>query len=474
MLRNLCTQYTDLSDSDIDILEKVSSFLPMIADLVNANVFIDCLTRDPNVAVVVAEAVPEAYKSIYKNGVVGNLALRENEPAALRTLEIGVKTRDLKAITQENAMVRQNAVPVKNAENKVIGVLIAEEDATRECEHIARMEMLSETTQQLTQTLMDFEDSANEDLITYHLNDAIIMFDSSGRNTYANPAAKELYKKLGYKDSIVGMDFQNLVLDGTVFDSIMNQQKYLISDICVSKLSLQVKYAAMKSRDGKMGLIMLIKDVTEVKEKEKEIILKSVAIREIHHRVKNNLQTIASLLRLQSRRIENEQIKGYFNESINRIMSMAITHEMLAQNGVDDIDVSTIISKIADNTLKYCSSDTKNICIQVRGDSFELNSDKAAFIGLVVNELIQNSIGHAFGSIGEGENGKIDIIIQKGVMYSSISIIDNGGGFDPDSVKNESLGLSIVKSIIKDKLEGNLNIESGPGGTNVTFDFKNA
>ena len=117
---------------------------------------------------------------------------------------------------------------------------------------------------------------------------------------------KKLYKKLGYKDDIVGMNFVNLVLNGIPFNKIIEGKEDSVSEMEVGKLCLQVKYAVTGGRDNSLGLIMLIKDITEVKEKEKELILKSVAIREIHHRVKNNLQTIASLLRLQSRRIEND------------------------------------------------------------------------------------------------------------------------------------------------------------------------
>ncbi|WDU82161.1 sensor histidine kinase [Caloramator sp. Dgby_cultured_2] len=155
---------------------------------------------------------------------------------------------------------------------------------------------------------------------------------------------------------------------------------------------------------------MLIRDITEVKEKEKELILKSVAIREIHHRVKNNLQTIASLLRLQSRRIQDENAKKSFNESINRILSISVTHEILAQNGVDEVDIKTIISKIAESTLNYSLSPNENIKVFINGDSFNIDSDKATSIALVVNEILQNSLEHAF----EGkEDGKIEVTIKR-------------------------------------------------------------
>ncbi|MGE5677474.1 MAG: sensor histidine kinase [Pseudomonadota bacterium] len=471
MLSNLCKTHTELSDDDIARLERISDILPIIADLVRADVFINCITRDPNVAIVVGEAKPSMYPSMYKYTVVGEFALRQNEPAALRTLEIGMATRDLKAITQENMTVKQNVVPIKNDLGKVIGVLIMEQDITQDVNQNRHMEILAETAEQLTETLLTFRDKDNENAtLANHLNDAIVMFDGNGIATYANPVADELYRKLGYKDNIVGMNFNNLVLDASPPEEVIKKQPYSISEVNVGKLSLQIKYATSRKKEKLVGLSMLIKDITEVKEKEKELILKSFAMREIHHRVKNNLQTIASLLRLQSRRIDNEAVKKMFDESISRVLSIAVTHEILAQNGVDDVDIKTILSKIMKSNIQYGLAPNKDIRIEVKGDSFNVNSDKATSIALVVNELLQNSLQYAFVN---RNRGNICIQIQKGIMYSSVSVIDNGVGFDIRSVRQGSLGLSIVKNIVKDKLNGTLNIESNTKGTKIVFDFQN-
>ena len=309
----------------------------------------------------------------------------------------------------------------------------------------------------------------NENNITYHVNDAIVMFDKQGIATYSNPVAERLYKKLGYQDNVIGMNFNNLVFDGEEFDNIILEQSFNVKEIDVGKLSLQVKYAVVKQKNRLVAVTMLIKDITEVKEKEKELILKSVAIREIHHRVKNNLQTIASLLRLQSRRIDDELAKKSFRESISRILSIAVTHEILAQSGVDDVDIKTILSRIKDSTLDYGLAPNKKIKILIKGDSFDIDSDKATSIALVVNELLQNSLEYAFKDL---DSGFIEVWIQRGSMYSSISIIDNGVGFNIKDIREGSLGLKIVKSIVKDKLSGDIHMNSSQEGTKIIFDFK--
>jgi len=179
---------------------------------------------------------------------------------------------------------------------------------------------------------------------------------------------------------------------------------------------------------------------------------------------------VASILRLQSRSIENQEVKRLFEESINRVLSISATHEILAQNGVDEVDIKNIINKVKENMLYLTKSGKAVIHINVKGDSFNIDSDKSTSIALVVNELLQNSIEHGFN---ERETGNIEISIRKGILYSSISIIDDGIGFKPDDVNNVSLGLRIVKNIVQDKLDGNISIESENSGTKIYFDFKN-
>ncbi|MGO1711954.1 MAG: sensor histidine kinase [Senegalia sp. (in: firmicutes)] len=467
-MKKLCKEHTKLSDSDIEKIEDIANALPLISDLVRSDIFIDCITHDPDVAIVVAESKPSTHESMYEYSVVGELAFRKNEPAALRTLETGMPTRDLKALTQENKNVRQNVVPIHNNKREVIGVLIMEKDITRDISAINKVEVLTETTEQLTETLLNIKDGRHA--LTYHVNDAIIIFNKKGIATYANPVAIELYQKLGYKDDIRGMEFNNLSLDENSIIEVINEPNLISSEVNVGKLVLQVKYALLQSENKIIGITMLIKDITEVREKEKELILKSVAMREIHHRVKNNLQTIASLLSLQSRRVDDKSTKKAFTDSINRMLSIAVTHEILAQSGIDEIDLKTIIEKIKNSTLKFGVPFMKKVSVSVSGDAITISSDKATSIALVVNELLQNSLSHAFKNKNEGY---IRISVQKGILYSSVSIIDNGSGFDIDKIKKESLGLDIVKSIVEDKLQGHLNMDSTSSGTKVFFDFKN-
>ncbi|GAA0182833.1 sensor histidine kinase [Clostridium sediminicola] len=463
--KELCYKFTNLSEEDIEKLIQIANILPLIANIVKADVFINCLVKNSGKAIVVAEAKPVNHYSMYDNSVVGEFALRGNEPAVIRTLEVGIATRDLKAVTQEQKSVKQTVEPIKNKDGKTIGVLIIEKDITEKIIKNRKLEILAETNEQLTNELR--EKSNDENNITYHIDDAFLIFNSIGAVIFRNPVAYELYKKLGYKDPLFGMNFNNLSLDGNKFKDIIMNKDCEVFEVNIGNFVLQIKYIVQHGEN--LNLIMLIKDITDVKQKEKELILKSVAIKEIHHRVKNNLQTIASLLRLQSRRTESDEFKNVLSESMNRILSIAATHEILAQEGIDEVDIKDVILKIKDGLVKNNSFENTYIDINVKGNGFPINSDKSTSIGLIVNELLQNCLKHAFQG---KENGSIEIQIDKGNLYSTVSIIDNGIGFDINSVESKSLGLSIVKGLVKDKLNGNLSIHSDCNGTKVLFEFE--
>ncbi len=466
MLRSLCKTHTQLNDAEITYLETLGGFLPIIAEMVDADIFIDCITRNPDAAIVVAEA--NAKHSMYKDTVVGQLAYRKNEPAALRTLDIGIPTFELKAITQEDITVKQNVVAIR-WEEKVIGVLIMERDVTRDYADKRNMQILAETAEQLAQALMIQNATRNNtNHITNYVADAILIADQTGHMIYSNPGAQKLYEALGYRESIVGMHFDNVVLDSSTLMEIKDKEYLEIDEVRIGSLTLNIKYSIMKQNNQEVGLVIHIRDITDVKNKEKELILKSVAIREIHHRVKNNLQTIASLLRIQSRRITDENAKKAFQESINRVLSIAVTHELLAQNGVDDVDIKDILTNIVKGAMLFSNSMNFHLNVEIKGDSVNINSEKATSIALVVNELVQNCVEYAF--VGRTE-GNIIITIEKGEFVSTVIVADDGIGFQSSKVKIGSLGLSIVEQLIKDKLKGDFVISSGDLGTSIKFDF---
>lgn len=464
IIQELCKKYTDLTDEEIATIQGMSAVLQPLANLEDADIFIDCPSWDGD-AIVVAEAKPSYVPSSYKKTVVGLLARKENEPAVARTFRLGVATKQMKAVTQENGRTIQSVEPIRNATgDRVIGVLIREQRVDEQRQISERLHFSEQSYERIANALAHMVGSNN--WLTECIDEALLMVDKSGVVTFRNSLARDLYRKLGYIDDPLGQPYENVRLVDSWND--MDQSGFSVIETTVGRHSLSIKRIQVDSED--MAFAVVIQDLTWKKEQEKALILKSVAIKEMHHRVKNNLQTIASLLRLQVRRSDNEETRKVLGESMNRILSIATTHELLAQSGVDQVKIGEVILNIKNNTVRYFARPHFDVNITLEGDDFEVDSDIATSVALIINELLQNSLQYAFQ---DREKGLVRIVVARGELYSRIEVIDDGSGYDVENVRTDRLGLSIVQTMVKDKLRGTLDVESGPGGTHVTFEFKN-
>jgi two-component sensor histidine kinase len=211
----------------------------------------------------------------------------------------------------------------------------------------------------------------------------------------------------------------------------------------------------------------------ERKKAEKEIKAsleqKELLLREIHHRVKNNLQIISSLLNLQSLHITDEKILDHFKDTQNRIKSISLVHEKLYQSeDIAQIDILNYIQHLVDDLVRNYGRQDIHISLDV--ESIQVDTDTAIPCGLIINELISNSIKHAFP---DNKGGEIQISLKKSPSGEfELIISDNGVGISPelDLRKLDTLGLELVHSLVN-QLDGTINIQRSPG-TSVTIKFK--
>ncbi len=462
IVKKLCKLYTELTDEDITIIQGVSAVLQPMANLEDADIFVDCPSWDGD-AIVVAEAKPSYVPSSYQKTVVGLLAKPENEPAVARTFSLGVATKQMKAVTQENTHTIQSVEPIKNG-GKVIGTLIREQRVDEQHAMSERLHFSNDSYEKMANALTRMVGADN--WLTECIDEALMMVNHDGLVAFRNTLAQELYRNLGYIDDPLGRPYENLRLiePGTIEE----ERGYSMVEVKVAKRSLRIKHIQLNGSEMSFALIM--RDLTHQREQEQALILKSVAIKEMHHRVKNNLQTVASLLRLQIRRTDTVETEQALSQSMNRILAIAATHELLAQSGVDQVKICEVIRNIKNNAMRYFASPSFAVEIVLEGDDFEVDSDIATSVALVISELLQNSMKYAFHG---RPDGMVRIIVTRGELYSTIQVLDNGTGFNVSNLDGSRLGLSIVQTLVKDKLRGTLNIESNCEGTKVLFDFRN-
>lgn len=461
----LCQKKTTLSDGDVRVIQKISKNLQVFADLMQADFFIDCPTVDETVALVVAQASPATAKSLYKNSVVGEQALAENEPAVLLCLASGSPILGLRGTSQEQVAVQQNVVPIKNDVGVTIGALIMEQDISDKVEQEKNVELLTETTEQLSVSLMEIAMSENQ--ISSHMNEGMILFDYKHTITHANARAYELLEQIGYQVPLKGQLIDRFMYGQFSREQFQQSGGMIVKEQKLGKSTLLIKAVQISRDQQTVGGIVLLRDLSDLKEKEKQLLIKSAVIKEIHHRVKNNLQTIASLLRLQIRRSGLPDIEKVYRESINRINSISAIHEILAQSGLELVDMKELITKISRMVAYSMARPNQLIEINLTGDTFRIVSDKAMALALIITELIQNCIQHAFA---KRSHGFIWIEICKDANRVILKVIDDGDGigYEGSTPQNGHLGLKIVDTLIKEELEGTLTFKDTGHGTEVS------
>jgi two-component sensor histidine kinase len=218
------------------------------------------------------------------------------------------------------------------------------------------------------------------------------------------------------------------------------------------------------------GVLMTIRDETESRLQDKELRIKSAMIQEIHHRVKNNMQTIASLLRLQSRRAKSDDVQRALQEGISRILSVAVIHEFLSNQDARVINIRDVSQRIINQTREGVLDRERGIRLDLRGPNIYLPTQPATVCALVINELIQNALEHGYD---RQEGGTVTVNLKDDGEEITISVDDDGGGL-PDEFSLEatsSLGLQIVRTLAEGDLKGSFELRGRDNGVSAIVVF---
>src|SRR6202030_3072596 len=230
------------------------------------------------------------------------------------------------------------------------------------------------------------------------------------------------------------------------------------------EVSVLLRVLPMLESGRPVGAIMMIRDVTDLRRRDRMLLSKDATIREIHHRVKNNLQTIASLLRLQGRRLSSPEARAALRESERLIRSIAIVHETLSREAGDVVSLNEIVRPLARLVEETTSTPEHIIRFKVEGDAGELPGEVATPLAVVLNELMQNAVDHAFPE-GASDDALVQVNLSRTDGHVEIEVRDNGAGL-PDQFTLEGsrgLGLSIVQALVTSELQGSIEMHDDDG-----------
>jgi two-component sensor histidine kinase len=302
------------------------------------------------------------------------------------------------------------------------------------------------------------------------VGDGLLRLDSSGRATYASPNALSAYRRIGVSGDVVGADLAELTRAAAA-DRVAGEAAAAGITAAVAgrfpdpvdveglTATMLVRALPLQAPGAEAGALVLVRDVTDVRRRDRALLTKDATIREIHHRVKNNLQTVAALLRLQARRMTEPAARAALEESVRRVASIAVVHETLAGSREDVVDVDDVLGQVLP-MLGDLTSIGPAAHIRRTGAFGELPAAAATPVVLAVTELLHNAAEHAFP---DGP-GSIELIAERTGDDLVVRVRDDGQGlpegFDPAG--SDGLGLQIVRTLVISELGGTLSMASPP------------
>nr|WP_307832732.1 PAS domain-containing sensor histidine kinase [Planomonospora sp. ID91781] len=307
------------------------------------------------------------------------------------------------------------------------------------------------------------------------VGDGLLRLDRAGRVTYASPNALSAYRRLGLTADLVGAELGRTTATLCYADEPINENLMIVAsgrepretEVEAGGTVVQLRAIPLVVGGGRIGALVLIRDVTELRRRERELMTKDATIREIHHRVKNNLQTVAALLRLQARRLQVPEGREALEEAVRRVGSIAIVHETLSHTPEEQVDFDDIADRVIAMASEVSAPEAQVVPRRV-GTFGVLKSEIATPLAMVLTELLQNAVQHGLAQ----RPGRLQVIVSREADRLDVIVSDDGAGlpegFDLES--STSLGLQIVRTLVVGELSGRLAIEPRQGGgTEVTL-----
>jgi len=303
------------------------------------------------------------------------------------------------------------------------------------------------------------------------VGDGLIRLDAEGIVQYASPNGVSAFRRLGDGESLEGRSLAEvtagLLKDRRMVDEtlplVVTGRMPWRSEIESRGVSLSLRAIPLRDEQQRFGALVLCRDVSELRRREMELVTKDATIREIHHRVKNNLQTVAALLRMQSRRMVSDEAKQGLEQAMRRVATIALVHETLSQGLTQSVDFDELIGRQFRLSAEVASP-SQQVRTQRSGMFGDLPSDFATPLALVINELVTNAVEHGL----EGRTGTVWLLADRsegddGEELLTVTVADDGVGL-PETPHVEGLGLQIVRTLVTSELGGTIQWKPRDGG----------
>jgi two-component sensor histidine kinase len=462
-LSSVVKDRTDLEDKDLDHLQALLADWTLLADLSLSDLVLWIPTWHGKGFFAAAQIRPATSHTNVPEDLVGEFIA----PGRRVDLDKALSTRR-KVVDPTESGLRVDAIPVVLNE-KVIAVISRHTNADGrggrlEQVYLAAAEDLMEMVAAGSFPSTGEVSKASQ---APRVGDGLIRLSKQGEVEYASPNAASAFRRLGLAADLLNQDLAKVVAKlqktpGPVDEAIMLVAAGRASgevelDNATSVVTL--RGVPLLKNNERIGALVLVRDVADLRRKEKALLTKDATIREVHHRVKNNLQTVAALLRLQARRAKSEETRDSLAEAQRRVSAIAVVHEALSRSPGEVIPfdevINQVIALVTDSSVSV--ENEKPISIELQGEFGELPAEIATPLAMAVVEILQNAIEH-----GRPTVEPVQINATKSGGQIRITITDGGPGIEKgrDVFATDQLGLQIVRTLIVDELGGGLTISA--------------
>lgn len=471
-LAYLARRHTRLSGGELRWVHALVADWQLIADLSFADLVLWAPVAYDRSWVALAQVRPTTGATALRDDLVGRIETMAGGSLIERSRAEGRICREGDPEWRDDIPVRHEAIPARRS-GDLIGVVqrstnLASARTPSRLE-LTYLECASDLARMVSEGRFPFLSGGADFDTSPRVGDGLLRLDRSGRVTYASPNGQSAYRRLGLAGDLAGANLGEVTARVAPSDEPIDEALGIVTagrapretEIEANDTVVGLRSIPMIPGGRRVGALVLVRDVTEVRLRERELLTKDATIREIHHRVKNNLQTVAALLRLQARRIGPPEGRSALHEAVRRVGSIAIVHETLSHTLDELVDFDDVADRVM--TMAGEVSSPENRTSTSRSGSFGvLPAAVATPLAMVLTELLQNSLQHGLGD----RPGRLWVEARRtedGVLR--VVIADDGKGlpsdFDPESTTN--LGLQIVRTLVVGELGGRLDIGPGDG-----------
>ena len=487
-LQDVAARRTDLSADDVAWLHALVADWQLLADLSFADLVLWLPLASRAGFVAVAQMRPTTGPTAHHDDVVGTEVPRGRRLQLDRALDEQRICRERDPDWPGEVPVREETIPVVRA-GRVVGVVSRHTNLSA-ARTPSRLELTylrtaDDLARMVAQGRFPVDDGGLRVAHAPRVGDGLIRLDEHGVVTFASPNAVSAYRRLGLTGDLTGAHLGDVTARlaaggpaGSPAPPVDEALAMVVSGLAARETEVEASGTALRLRviplvpDGvRTAALVLCRDVTAVRRRERELVGKDTAIREIHHRVKNNLQTVAALLRLQARRLGDGDAtaREALTEAERRIGSIAVVHETLARAAEDVVDFDEVADRVAG--MVGALGTAGEVRVRRDGSFGLLEPEVATPLALVLVELVQNAVEHGLADAG----GEVVVTVRPEEGALRLSVEDAGRGLPPgfDLDRDAGLGLQIVRTLVEGELGGRLRLAEAaraPGGSEGTGD----